>query len=356
MSNQPPPPPATFPHIDNDPARRNEKYSSPDSWHMSEARAKSSLKRVRLTQEMRSHIGRLEHETIRQQDTTLLHRIFKTEHERLLCISKSNTSTRAFQKFGSRFWDYRKAWDNGATTFHRLIDGHPPSALKEVLSAVLVAGALASVLDSKNETFGMRDEVIGDLDRWKITLAESEKVLFDEIAGLLWSVDPDKPDPGPTERLDEDIQAHWNSFYDLARELIQRSRGLYGYRFHPRARSDFTGGDGSSLAGFLEAPVVEAGCAGCPVRFSDDTETRNVDRPIDLAGLQSAQYLRSPIPVVDAPVLAPKTQGDLESQFLIAIFIMAGSVFWAVFTFLNRAYILVYSLLRESTNEMDYIY
>lgn len=183
-------------------------------------------------------------------------------------MSKGNTATRAFHKFGGRFWDYRKAWDSGAATFHRLIDGHPPSTLKEVFSAVLVAAALAVVLDSKNETFGMRDEVIGDLDRWKITLPESENVLFDEISGLLWSIDHDQPDLGPTERLDKDIQAHWNSFYDLARELIQRSQGLYGYRFPSRPRSDFADGDGCSSSAFPETPVVEAGCAGCTVRFS----------------------------------------------------------------------------------------
>lgn len=50
-------------------------------------------------------------------------------------------------------------WDNGAATFHRLIDGYPPSALKEVFSAALVATISAAILDSKNESFRMRDEV-----------------------------------------------------------------------------------------------------------------------------------------------------------------------------------------------------
>lgn len=73
-------------------------------------------------------------------------------------MSKNSTATKAFQKFGSRFWDYQKAWDNGAVTFHRLIDGYPPSTLKEVFSAALVATVSAAVLDSKNESLrcGMR--------------------------------------------------------------------------------------------------------------------------------------------------------------------------------------------------------
>lgn len=87
---------------------------------------------------------------LRKKDMMFLQQNFQTEHERLLCIIKGNN---AFQKFASNFWDY-KAWDSGAETFHLLIDGQPPSTLKEVLGAVLVVSALASVLDVKKETFG----------------------------------------------------------------------------------------------------------------------------------------------------------------------------------------------------------
>lgn len=315
-----------------------------------------SLAHLQTLQKIRDHISRLEQEISRRKDTMLLHQNFKTEHERLMCLSKSKEVTKSFQKFGSRFRDYKMAWDIGANTFHHLIDGRPPSTLKEALSVVLVASALASVLDSKNETFGMWDEVIGDLDRWKVAILDrSEKELFDEITSLTWNRSLDKDGPGLNEKLDQDIKSHWESFYDLAKELIQRSRGLYGNQTDPLTWSDPANCDGhpllQSIPDFTPPSDVKPNSANHLMGdFNNDVETPPIKQPTDPdipRPLPPKQYTLPYATRTDPLTLAPEPQTDSENRLLLTIFLMAGSIFWAVFTFLNRACTLSLSSLRQ---------
>lgn len=52
------------------------------------------------------------------------------------------------------------------------------------------------------------------------------------------------------------------------------------------------------------------------------------------AGHGSPQYITVP----DIPIMVPKSYADPEARLILAVFIMAGAIFWAVFTFLNRVY------------------
>lgn len=101
--------------------------------------------------------------------------------------------------------------------------------------------------------------------------------------------------------------------------------------------------------------------------FGGGTETPTIKQPIDLVTQESAlpehslpqisapEILPEPqavtqepklpehsLPQIPAPeilVLVPEPQADPESRVLIAILLMAGSLFWAVSTFLNRAHL-----------------
>lgn len=152
---------------------------------------KPTMAKKEVLRQIKNQITYIEQGLQRRKDTILLRQNFKSVHERLLQFSRDKNATESFRIFGNRFQNYREAWDCGIDTFHHLLDGHPPKTLKGALGAILVASALASVLDSKKETFGMQDEVVSDLDRWKIAILDrSEKSLFDEISGFLWGKGP----------------------------------------------------------------------------------------------------------------------------------------------------------------------
>lgn len=273
-------------------------------------------------QSLEYHIIRLEQEAQRQQDTILLQLAFKTEHERLLYILKGS---KAFQKSASNVRDYKQAWDRGAATFYRLIEGIAPSTLMEVLTAALVASSLASVLDSKNETFGMRDEVLADLDRWRIAILEpSEVALFDRISRLVWGRHLDTTDPRLNDKLCADIQSQRDAFYNRARELIQRCKRLKEGRFHT---STGTGGDDSSPSGLIRGDL--GGGAKPPI----------ITQPISQIPLEPArreEHSLSHESASEILVLDPNTSTEPETRAIIAVVLMAGSLFWAVFTFVNR--------------------
>lgn len=286
-------------------------------------------------------------------DMMRLRQNFKCEHEKLLRLSKGKNASALYQNFFRRFPNYKKTWDNGINTFHHLLDGHPPSTLGETLYAILVAISLAATLDSKGKKFGMRDEVITDLDRWKMTILDpSEQELFDEISSLLWGKSPNSNQP----RVSEGACAtgvDGRSPSDLLRELIKRFRRLYRTLIPLQTTGD---------------PAYKVhSCAGChplPKPTPTPIAIRPVDAtvgPIDNGGrcidtrtglstsrrhnsptspLQIPPDRRGPPDVIaaDVPTPVPKRGTRTEDHLLLAAFIMAGSIFWAVFLFLNRMY------------------
>lgn len=232
----------------------------------------------------------------------------------------------------------------GIDIFHHLLEGEPPSKLDEALSSILVSVALASALDLKKKTFGMRDEVIGDIYRWRMAISnQSEKDLFDEVACSLWGKDPNSK-RGLKEGMSEGLKFHWESFDELARELIKRSRGLYGNQFFLPTMDPPVSVLDLHVDQSVPAAAPSAVSPQSVGRFDTGTVLPSAeeqlgapDPPVPIHPHPHQSHTPN-LPPVEIPTITPQNHISPESGLLLVLLLMAGPIFGVVLTFLNCTY------------------
>ncbi|KAH0611244.1 uncharacterized protein H6S33_011671 [Morchella sextelata] len=134
-----------------------------------------------------TRIHQLEQEQSRQENIKLLRLKFKLEYDIISQYIQGARTARPLREFAARFPHSRDFWDKGISIFHQFLDGNPPSTLIRALSSISVSIAMASVLDTVGESFGMRDDVIADTGRWGREIRSAhEKLFFERTCKSIW--------------------------------------------------------------------------------------------------------------------------------------------------------------------------